>query len=80
MIYTEIFGCRVNEESLKFNKSSQAFEIYGKQSGIESKYFSESTGIRTHNGEIIMGFDNGLYSFNPEEVRKSIVVPTIVFH
>ncbi len=63
---------------IKFNKATASFEIYGKQSGIESKYFSEATGIRTHNGEIIMGFDNGLYYFNPVQVRKSTSVPAIV--
>lgn len=64
---------------LKFNKKNLSFEIYGKQSGIESKYFSESTGIRIHTGEIIMGFDDGLYYFNPEQVRKSTTIPAIVF-
>lgn len=64
---------------LKFNKKICSFEIYGKQSGVESKYFSEATGIRTHSGEIIMGFDNGLYYFNPEQVRKSTTIPSIVF-
>lgn len=64
---------------LKFNKKNRSFEIYGKQSGIESKYFSEATGIRIHNGEILMGFDNGLYYFNPDQVRKSTAIPEIVF-
>lgn len=64
---------------LKFNRKSLSFEIYGKQSGIESRYFSESTGIRIHTGEIIMGFDDGLYYFNPEQVRKSTSIPPIVF-
>jgi signal transduction histidine kinase/DNA-binding response OmpR family regulator/ligand-binding sensor domain-containing protein len=63
---------------LKFSKKNLSFEIYGKQSGIESKYFSEATGIRIHNGEILMGFDNGLYFFNPEQVRKSNTIPAIV--
>ena len=61
------------------NNPVECEEIYGKQSGIESKYFSESTGIRIHTGEIIMGFDNGLYYFNPEQVRKSTTIPSIVF-
>ncbi|MFA5972241.1 MAG: two-component regulator propeller domain-containing protein [Lentimicrobiaceae bacterium] len=64
---------------LKFNKKNLSFEIYGKQSGIESKYFSESTGIRIHTGEIIMGFNDGAYYFNPEQVRKSTSIPPIVF-
>jgi signal transduction histidine kinase/ligand-binding sensor domain-containing protein/DNA-binding response OmpR family regulator len=63
---------------LKFHKKDATFEIYGEQSGVESRYFSEATGIRTRNGEILMGFDNGLYYFDPEQVRKMTSVPPLV--
>jgi signal transduction histidine kinase/ligand-binding sensor domain-containing protein/DNA-binding response OmpR family regulator len=62
---------------LKFHKKDGTFEIYGEQSGIESRYFSEATGIRTSNGEILMGFDNGVYYFNPEQVRKMTTIPPL---
>ena len=63
---------------LKFNKKDETFEIYGEQSGVESRYFSEATAIRTTGGEILMGFDNGVYYFYPEQVRKMSTIPPLV--
>lgn len=63
---------------LKFNKLNETFEIYGTQSGVESRYFSEATGIRTSAGEIMMGFDNGIYFFDPATVRKTTAVPPLL--
>lgn len=62
---------------LKFHKKDGSFEIYGEQSGVESRYFSEATGIRTSDGEILMGFDNGIYYFQPSQVRKMTTVPPL---
>jgi signal transduction histidine kinase/ligand-binding sensor domain-containing protein/DNA-binding response OmpR family regulator len=64
---------------LKFNKKSESFEIYSDQSGVEKRYFSEATGIRTADDEIMFGFDQGIYCFNPSQVRKPNYIPPLVF-
>ncbi len=64
---------------LKFNKKKESFEIYGSQSGVESRYFSESTGLRRASAEIIMGFDDGIYCFNPSQVQKTgTIAPLLI--
>jgi len=64
---------------LKFNTRNESFEIYSEQSGVEKRYFSEATGLRTADNEIMFGFDNGIYRFNPSQVRKVNYVPPLVF-
>lgn len=64
---------------LKFNIESESFEIYSEQSGVEKRYFSEATGLRTGDNEIMFGFDNGIYCFNPSQVRKVNYVPPLLF-
>jgi len=64
---------------LKFNVKSESFEIYSEQSGVERRYFSEATGLRTGDGEIMFGFDNGIYCFNPAQVRKVNYIPPLLF-
>jgi len=64
---------------LKFHKEDESFEIYSDQSGVEKSYFSEATGLRTSDNEILFGFDNGIYLFNPLQVRKTDYVPPLVF-
>jgi len=64
---------------LKFNKAAESFEIYSEQSGVEKRYFSEATGLRTSNGEIMFGFDSGIYCFNPAQVRKVNYIPPLHF-
>ncbi len=64
---------------LKFNPQNESFEIYSEQSGVEKRYFSEATGLRTADNEIMFGFDNGIYCFNPSQVRKVNYVPPLVF-
>ena len=63
---------------LKFSRQSESFEIYNEQSGVETRYFSEATGIRTTDNEIMFGYDKGIYSFNPSHVRKINFVPPLV--
>lgn len=62
---------------LKFNRKSEAFEIYSEQSGVERRYFSEATCLRRSDGEIFFGFDDGAYYFNPALVRKANFVPPL---
>lgn len=64
---------------LKFNVQSESFEIYSEQSGVERRYFSEAAGLRTGDSEIMFGFDNGIYCFNPAQVRKVNFVPPLLF-
>jgi signal transduction histidine kinase/DNA-binding response OmpR family regulator/ligand-binding sensor domain-containing protein len=64
---------------LKFNLKNESFEIYSEQSGVERRYFSEATGLRTGDNEIMFGFDNGIYCFNPAQVRKVNYVPPLLF-
>lgn len=64
---------------LKFNKQAESFEIYSEQSGVEKRYFSEATGLRTSDNEIMFGFDSGIYCFNPAQVRKVNYVPPLRF-
>jgi signal transduction histidine kinase/DNA-binding response OmpR family regulator/ligand-binding sensor domain-containing protein len=64
---------------LKFTKQTESFEIYNEQSGVEKRYFSEATGLRTADGEVMFGFDNGIYFFNPLQVRKVNYVPPLLF-
>ncbi len=64
---------------LKFNKKNESFEIYSDQSGVEKRYFSEATGLRTAGNEILFGFDNGIYCFDPVQVRKTDYIPPLVF-
>jgi signal transduction histidine kinase/ligand-binding sensor domain-containing protein/DNA-binding response OmpR family regulator len=64
---------------LKFNTRNESFEIYSEQSGVEKRYFSEATGLRTAGNEIMFGFDNGIYCFIPSQVRKVNYVPPLVF-
>ncbi|NLE36114.1 MAG: response regulator [Bacteroidales bacterium] len=64
---------------LKFNVQSESFEIYSEQSGVERRYFSEATGLRTADSEIMFGFDNGICCFNPAQVRKVNYVPPLLF-
>jgi hypothetical protein len=64
---------------LKFNVQSESFEIYSEQSGVERRYFSEAAGLRTGDSEILFGFDNGIYCFNPAQVRKVNYVPPLLF-
>ncbi len=64
---------------LKFNTRNESFEIYSEQSGVEKRYFSEATGLRTAGNEIMFGFDNGIYCFNPSQVRKVNYIPPLVF-
>lgn len=64
---------------LKFNTRNESFEIYSEQSGVEKRYFSEATGLRTAGNEIMFGFDNGIYCFNPSQIRKVNYVPPLVF-
>lgn len=64
---------------LKFNRQDESFEIYSEQSGVEKRYFSEATGIRTADNEIMFGFDNGIYYFNPARVKKTNYIPPVVF-
>jgi signal transduction histidine kinase/ligand-binding sensor domain-containing protein/DNA-binding response OmpR family regulator len=64
---------------LKFNVQRESFEIYSEQSGVERRYFSEATGLRTADGEIMFGFDNGICCFNPAQVRKVNYVPPLLF-
>ncbi|TFH50328.1 MAG: hybrid sensor histidine kinase/response regulator [Bacteroidia bacterium] len=63
---------------LKFNKKNESFEIYGEQSGVDRRYFSEATGIRTRSKEIMFGFDNGIYYFNPGQINKMNYIPPIL--
>jgi hypothetical protein len=64
---------------LKFHKQDESFEIYSDKSGVEKSYLSEATGLRTSANEIMFGFDNGIYLFNPLQVRKTNYVPPLVF-
>ncbi|MRR24043.1 hybrid sensor histidine kinase/response regulator, partial [bacterium] len=64
---------------LKFSKQAESFEIYSEQSGVEKRYFSEATGLRTSDNEIMFGFDSGIYCFNPAQVRKVNYVPPLQF-
>jgi signal transduction histidine kinase/DNA-binding response OmpR family regulator/streptogramin lyase len=65
---------------IKFEPQTSRFEVISKNYGIEKTNFSESTALKLqHNGEVLFGCNNGIYYFNPSQIKHKTYTPPLVF-
>ncbi len=64
---------------VKFNKDNEEIEAFGKGNELENVEFSEAAAFLLRSGEICVGSKSGFYSFNPEEVKRSVINAPLVF-
>ena len=62
-----------------FITSEERAEIYNDGNLNIRAGFNEASSLRLNNGQLLFGTSNGLLSFQPEKISKSIFVPTITF-
>ena len=63
----------------KFIPSTETFENYDDRSFTFRVRFNEAASEITANGQIFFGASGGIFSFNPQKIRKSTFTPHIVF-
>ena len=63
----------------KFDPQTETFKNYDEKDGIQSVRFSPTNAYyKSHSGEIILGGNNGVTAFFPEEIKESPYIPQIV--
>lgn len=69
----------LSESSLmRFNIRSHRFSIYDEENFGERYFFSEAKAVTDTDGTIILGTENGIFSFNPETIKYWNKAPYIV--
>lgn len=63
----------------KFVPSEERFENYADKEVFFRARFSEAASEYTASGNILFGANTGIFSFNPDSIRKSNYIPPIVF-
>jgi signal transduction histidine kinase/ligand-binding sensor domain-containing protein/DNA-binding response OmpR family regulator len=63
----------------KFNLSSQTFKNYDSYDGLLKTRFSESSGLKLQNGNLIFGCTNGYLNFDPAKIESQRNHAKIVF-
>ena len=63
----------------KFNLRNHAFRNYDSYDGLLKTGFSESTGLKQPNGNLIFGCRNGYLTFNPKKVENQKNTAKMVF-
>ncbi|MDE6162340.1 MAG: response regulator, partial [Bacteroides sp.] len=63
----------------KFIPSEERFESYDERSITFPVRFSEAASALTAKGSMLFGASGGVFIFNPDSIRKSSYIPSIVF-
>jgi len=63
----------------KFNTKKNESIFYGKESGIRSQSLYYGSAYRMHDGQLFFGSLGGFYSFYPDKLKNSALVPKIQF-
>ncbi|MCK5371918.1 MAG: hypothetical protein KAQ62_25330, partial [Cyclobacteriaceae bacterium] len=62
-----------------FNTQTRTFTNFNTQHGLPSNIFQVRTGIKTSDGEILVGtLDNGMVAFNPDDIEINTIPPKLV--
>lgn len=62
----------------KFNPTSETFQNYDVNDGLQSNEFSELTALKTKEGKLFFGGVNGFTAFFPEEIISNKIKPETV--
>lgn len=62
----------------KLNKEKETFINFSAEDGIQSNEFNLSSNMVTYDGLFIVGGMGGFNIFDPESVKKNIIIPTVV--
>lgn len=62
----------------KFNPTSETFQNYDVNDGLQSNEFSELTALKTKEGKLFFGGVNGFTTFYPEEIISNKIKPETV--
>ncbi|MDZ7313942.1 MAG: ATP-binding protein [candidate division KSB1 bacterium] len=62
----------------KLNPKTAEFKNYGYWDGIQNTTFNSGAGLKTRNGEMLFGGNNGLTAFYPDSIKRDVSEPPIV--
>ncbi len=63
---------------IRFNPSDNEVLVYDASDGLQGKEFSSYVSLKTDNGEMLFGGNNGFNLFNPELINKNTIKPNVV--
>ncbi len=63
---------------IRFNPSDKEVLVYDASDGLQGKEFSSYVSLKTDNGEMLFGGNNGFNLFNPELISKNTFKPNVV--
>ncbi len=61
-----------NKGIVKFDPDQNKFAVFGSEMGVQNKTFYVGSSIRSKNGEMFFGGNNGFSQFHPDKVISSI--------
>ncbi|MFO7448146.1 MAG: two-component regulator propeller domain-containing protein [Ignavibacteriaceae bacterium] len=64
----------------RFDPETETFKNFDVSDGLQRNEFNNRSGIRTRQGEIVFGGNNGFNIFQPEDFKDNPVVPTVVIN
>jgi ligand-binding sensor domain-containing protein len=64
---------------MKFNTQTGDIEIFDKSQGIQGSEFKFNSQALLSDGRMMYGGVNGLTVFNPDSIKNSAIIPTVVF-
>jgi len=70
----------ISENALvRFNPEIETFELYDKKYLQQDLYFTEAAPVQNELHQLLLGTDVGILQVSPEQLKKSVYSPSIVF-
>lgn len=63
----------------KFNPDTRKFINYYVADGLQSNSFERWAGLKTKNGYLLFGGNNGFNYFSPDSIKDNLIIPKVVF-
>ena len=60
-----------------FDVKNEVFFNYSKKDGLPSMDFFDQSALKTSDGEMYFGTNNGFISFYPEKIKKNLIIPPV---
>ncbi|MBQ8483315.1 MAG: response regulator [Bacteroidales bacterium] len=68
-----------NEGLIRYNLSSEKAMMFGKSDGLRTDIFNNNSGIKTSDGLIYLGTNDGFNVFDPESIQINYTAPGTTF-
>ena len=68
-----------NEGLLRYDLTSGKVSIFGRSDGLKTDVFNSNSGIRTADGYIYLGTNDGFNIFKPDNLQKNTTSPGTIF-